>query len=252
MRNPFPPLPAPFSRRDDHIAAQLDGATVLFTTRLGGVSSGPYGSLNLGLWTDDEPARVLENRARVAALAGVPRERFAQGRQVHGATVRRLREPPPEGDPQPADGQATSVLGVAPIVLTADCLPVALVARGAVAMVHCGWRGLAGGIVSEGVGATRELSGGGDIVAAIGPGAGRCCYEVGEEVHAAFTRRGNAAREGRNLDLKAIARVELEEAGVQRVHDVGLCTICGPEELFFSHRRDGGITGRQAGAAWLS
>ncbi len=252
MRNPFPPLPVPFSRRDDHIAAQLDGATVLFTTRLGGVSSGPYGSLNLGLWTDDEPARVLENRARVAGLAGVPRERFAQGRQVHGATVRRLREPPPGGDPQPADGQATSMLGVAPIVLTADCLPVALVARGAVAMVHCGRRGLASGIVSEGVRATRELSGGGDIVAAIGPGAGRCCYEVGEEVHAAFTRHGDAAREGRNLDLKAIARLELEEAGVREVHDVGLCTICGPEELFFSHRRDGGITGRQAGAAWLS
>ncbi|MEJ7715269.1 MAG: laccase domain-containing protein [Thermoleophilaceae bacterium] len=86
----------------------------------------------------------------------------------------------------------------------------------------------------------------------MGPGAGRCCYEVGEEVHASFTRHGDAAREGRRLDLKAIARRELEEAGVGEVHDVGLCTICGPAELFFSHRRDGGVTGRQAGAAWLS
>jgi len=245
-------LPPPFAARGDHIFAEVDGATVLFTTRLGGVSEGPYRSLNLGLWTDDERARVLENRERVAGLAGIPGERFAQGRQVHGATVRRLREPPSDGEPQPGDGQATSVRGVATIVLTADCLPVALVGRGAVAMLHCGWRGLAGGIVPRGVAAMRELSPGERIVAAIGPGAGRCCYEVGEEVHASFTRHGDSAREGRNLDLKAIARRELEEAGAGEVHDVALCTICGPAELFFSHRRDGGVTGRQAGVAWLS
>ncbi len=244
-------LPAPFAARGDHIFAQLDGATVLFTTRLGGVSEGPYHSLNLGLWTDDERVRVLENRERVAGLAAIPRERFAQGRQVHGAAVRRLRGPPPEGDPHPADGQATAVHGVAAIVLTADCIPVALVARGSVAMLHCGWRGLAGGIVAEGVAAMRELGAGERIVAAIGPGAGRCCYEVGEEVHASFTRHGDIAREGRNLDLKAIARRDLEDADVAEVHDVDMCTICGPGELFFSHRRDGGVTGRQAGAAWL-
>ncbi|MGI8593761.1 MAG: polyphenol oxidase family protein [Solirubrobacteraceae bacterium] len=251
MSGPFH-LRSPFAARGNHIVAELSGATVLFTTRLGGVSEGPYRSLNLGLWTDDERARVLENRARVAGLAAIPRERFAQGRQVHGATVRRLCEPPPEGEAQPADGQATSVPGVAPIVLTADCLPVALVAKGSVAMLHCGWRGLAGGIVGEGIAAMRELGCAGRIVAAIGPGAGGCCYEVGEEVHASFTRHGDAAREGRKLDLKAIARRELEEAGVGEVHDVGLCTICGPGEVFFSHRRDGGGTGRQAGAAWLS
>ena len=245
-------LPSPFAVDGDHILAELDQVTVLFTTRRGGVSEGPYRSLNLGLWTDDERARVLENRERVAGLTTIPRERFAQGRQVHGATVRRLREPPPGGEPQPADGQATSVPGVAPIVLTADCLPVALGARGAVAMLHCGWRGLAGGIVAEGIAAMRELTADERIVAAIGPGAGRCCYEVGEEVHASFAHLGDAARAGRNLDLKGIARQQLEAAGVAEVHDVGMCTICGPEELLFSHRRDGGVTGRQAGVAWLS
>jgi YfiH family protein len=143
------------------------------------------------------------------------------------------------------------VPGVAPVVLVADCLPIALAADGAVAMVHAGWRGLAGGVIAEGMRAVRGLGAEGDVVAAIGPGAGVCCYEVGEEVHAAFAGHGDAVRDGRNLDLKAIARRELEAAGVAEVHDVDLCTMCGDPSLFFSHRRDGGVTGRQAGVAWL-
>jgi copper oxidase (laccase) domain-containing protein len=109
----------------------------------------------------------------VAAQAGVARERNAQGRQVHGAQVRRVTAPP-HGAPPDADGQATALAGVAPVVLVADCLPIALVAREAVAMLHAGWRGLAGGIVGEGVAALREL-GAGAFGAAIGPGAGPCC-----------------------------------------------------------------------------
>ena len=96
----------------------------------------------------------------------------------------------------------------------------------------------------------RELGGEGDIVAAVGPGAGGCCYEVGEEVHAAFAAHGDAVRRGRNIDLKAIAARELGAAGVAAVHDVGICTMCADPELFYSHRRDGGITGRQVGVAW--
>jgi copper oxidase (laccase) domain-containing protein len=118
-------------------------------------------------------------------------------------------------------------------------------------MLHGGWRGLAAGIVEEGVRALRELAGEARIAAAIGPGAGPCCYEVGSEVHAAFADHAEAHR-GRNLDLKAIARAELERAGVQTVHDVALCTICSDPSLFYSHRRDHGITGRQAGIAWLT
>jgi purine-nucleoside/S-methyl-5'-thioadenosine phosphorylase / adenosine deaminase len=244
-------LAAPFRAAGEHIAADLGGTHVLFTTRRGGVSTGPYTSLNLGLWTDDEPNHVHANRDHLAELAGVARGRFAQGRQVHGTHVRALADPPdPHEEPAPADGQATSVPGVAPIVLVADCLPIAVAAPGAVAMLHAGWRGLAGGVLAEGVRALRELGGGEPVVAAIGPGAGGCCYEVGEEVHTAFAAHGDAVRRGNNLDLKAIARRELEAAGVREVHDVDICTICADPALFFSHRRDGGITGRQAGVAW--
>jgi polyphenol oxidase len=244
-------LEPPFRAAGEHIAADLPGARALFTTRRGGVSTGPYTSLNLGLFTDDEPARVHANRDRLAALVGVPRGRFQQGRQVHGAHVRALSaRPDPHEEPAPADGQATSVPGVAPIVLVADCLPIALAARGAVGMVHAGWRGLAGGVMAEGVRAIRALGGSGPMVAAIGPGAGGCCYEVGDEVQAMFAAHGDAVRNGRNLDLKAIARRELQAAGVAAVHDVGICTLCAEPGLFYSHRRDGGVTGRQAGVAW--
>jgi YfiH family protein len=247
-------LPSPFRREGDHIAIDLAGARVLFTTRRGGVSEGPFSTLNLGLWTDDDPDRVSENRERLAGLVGLPRERFAQGRQVHGATVRALTDPPdPTAEPAPADGQATSRAEVAPIVLVADCLPIALAAEGGVAMLHGGWRGLAGGVVEEGVAALRTLGIDGPIEAAIGPGAGPCCYEVGPEVLNAFAATPAAVRgaNGRGwLDLKAVARSRLVGVGVDVHHDVDLCTICSDPSLFFSHRRDGGVTGRQAGVVW--
>jgi polyphenol oxidase len=246
--------PAPFRREGEHFAIDLPGGCVLFTTRRGGVSRGPYATLNLGAFTGDEPADVEVNRERLAELVGIPTERFAQGRQVHEATVLRHREPPDPAERRRAvaDGQATDAADVAPIVLVADCVPVALVAPGAVAMLHCGWRGLAGGIVAEGAAALRELGAGNEIEAAIGPGAGRCCYEVGEEVHAAFADLGPDVRDGRRLDLKLVARRQLEAAGVGATHDIDLCTMCSDPDVFFSHRRDGGVTGRQAGVAWRS
>jgi YfiH family protein len=245
-------LEAPFRAAGEHIAVDLPGAHVLFTTRRGGVSTGPYASLNLGLWTEDDPADVSENRDRLAAEVGVPRRRFQQGFQVHASHVRALAEPPdPDAELTPADGQATSVPSVAPVVVVADCLPIAVVAPGAVAMLHAGWRGLHAGVVADGVRAVRELGGSGPVAAAIGPGAGGCCYEVGDEVHAAFAGYGPAVRNGRNVDLKAVARRELEVAGATEVHDVGVCTLCADPGLFFSHRRDGARTGRQAGVAWL-
>jgi YfiH family protein len=244
---------APFYEFGEHFAVDLDGARVVFTTRRGGFSSGPYESLNLGRLTADRPEDVRRNRAALKEQLGV---QPAYIRQVHGTAVRRVVEQPV--DPTDAvelpefDGQATAMPGVAPMVMTADCLPVGVAGAGAVAMLHAGWRGLAGGILAEGVAALRELGAEGSLAAAIGPGAGPCCYEVGEEVHAAFTDQDLDIRRGRNLDLKAIAREQLRRAGVEVVHDVGLCTICGDPTLLFSHRRDGGITGRQAGLAWLS
>jgi YfiH family protein len=226
-----------FASVGEHLGIVLPGGTALFTTRRGGVSEGPFASLNLGLWTDDDPERVRANRARVERLGG---GRLAQAHQVHGTTV---VEADPDVVPD-ADGHVTAQPGVAPVVLVADCVPVALVAPEAVGVLHAGWRGLAGGILGEGVDRLRAL-GASTIAAAIGPGAGPCCYEVGPEVHAAF------GTSGRTVDLKAIARARLEEAGVEAVHDCGLCTMCDPER-FFSHRRDGGITGRQAGVVWRS
>jgi YfiH family protein len=158
----------------------------------------------------------------------------------------------PEGATE-SDGQVTATRGVAPMVLTADCLGIVIAARDAVGAVHAGWRGLAGGVIANGVAHVRAVSGStGRCAAAIGPGAGPCCYEVGEEVHAEFAGYGEGARRGRNLDLKAIAAAQLRAAGVDAVYDVGLCTICGDPELFYSHRRDRGVTGRQAAIAWLS
>jgi polyphenol oxidase len=236
-----------------HIALDLPGAQVLFTTRHGGVSRGPFESLNLGVLTDDERAHVRTNQRRVAEAVGIPFERFARGMQVHGTTVRSLAEAPEPGATlEPADGQATNVPGVAASVLVADCLPVAIAGPGAVAMLHCGWRGLADGILSEGVRALRGLGADGPLHAAIGPGIGPCCFEVGDEVRERFAAHGEEVRNGRNLDLKLIARRELEAAGVEEVLDVELCTYCAGGEPFFSHRRDAGVTGRQAGIAWLS
>ena len=142
------------------------------------------------------------------------------------------------------DAQATATPGLAPLVMVADCLPVAVAGPDGVAMLHCGWRGLAAGVIERGV---REV---GAEAAAIGPGIGPCHYEVGDEVLEAFSALGDGVAEGRMLDLREVARRLLAQAGVERVEVSELCTSCEPE-LFFSHRRDDGDTGRQAGLVWI-
>jgi hypothetical protein len=239
-------LPAPFKPDGEHIAIELAGARALFTTRRGGESRGTFASLNLGLLTDDDPAAVAANRARLERAYDVE---LAWGRQVHGDRVLRRDAAGPGED---ADAQLTTTDGLAPMVLGADCVIIALAARGAVGAVHAGWRGLAAGVIARAVAELHELAARAPVAAAIGPGAGRCCYEVGTEVHERFAEYAGLARQGRNLDLKAIARAQLRAAGVAAVHDVGLCTICSDPDLFYSHRRDGGRTGRQAALVWLS
>jgi YfiH family protein len=240
--------------REEHEArwleAELPGARAAFTTRLGGVSSAPYASLNLGLLTGDDRTSVLSNRERAAHLAGRDPRGVLNGHQVHAAEVVTRDEAPdpsPWTEPGPglpeADGQVTRAPDLTPAVLVADCLPIALAGPDGVAMLHCGWRGLAAGIVERGA---RAVDAG---AAAIGPGIGPCCYEVGEEVLAAFEALGEGIADGRMLDLAEVARRLLEEAGVGSVEVAGLCTSCEPE-LFYSHRRDGERTGRQAGLAW--
>jgi polyphenol oxidase len=228
------------------IDVELPGGRVAFSTRRGGVSEGPYESLNLGILTDDDRDRVDENRGLLAGDLGLPRERIAMGWQVHGADLREWEGPPPDGEPlEKVDGHATGVPGLGLLVLVADCLPVALVAPGRVAMLHCGWRPLAAGLVEKALASFSEPP-----VAAIGPGIGRCCYEVGDEVLAEFADLDGVA-DGRMLDLRLVVRRKLEAAGLTRIEDVDLCTSCRPD-LFFSHRRDNGVTGRQGGIAWLT
>ena len=136
------------------------------------------------------------------------------------------------------------------MVLAADCVPVVLSAQGAVAAVHAGWRGMAAGVLEQGVAALGALAPGREMHAAIGPCAGSCCYEVGAEVLAALGIPGPPAGSRKAmLDLRAAARERLAAAGVEQVQDVDLCTIC--DRRLFSHRRQGAAAGRQAAVAWL-
>lgn len=247
------------------LEADLGGARAAFSTRLGGVSEAPFDRLNLGVLTEDLMIAVVENRNRLAAALGFNPARIPIGLQVHGGDLAHHAGPQmpspfalPGGPLPEVDGHVVSIPGVAPLVFTADCLPVALSGPGGVAMLHCGWRGLAAGIVAAGAEAV------GATAAAIGPGIGACCYEVGPEVLSAFAHLGDgiAAADGpksragddisahRRLDLVEVARRLLLAAGVERIEAAGLCTSCEPE-LFFSHRRDAGRTGRQGGLVWI-
>jgi len=228
--------------------AQLgDPYRVVFSSRLGGVSEGPYESLNLGILTEDEPERVVENRRRLCATVGVDPETATMAWQAHGAKVLRAdgRGIVRPGTPlERCDGLWTEEPGRGLMLLTADCLPVALAranGKPGLAVLHVGWRGLLGGIVEAGV----EALGGGPLRAAIGPGIGACCFEVGEEVAEPFRARfGPDVLVDGNLDLVAPTERALRAAGAEAVGRVDLCTSC-EEELFFSHRRDQGLTGRQ-------
>jgi len=221
---------------------------VVFSTREGGVSEGPFASLNLGRATADEPERVDENRRRLCAEVGADLDALTMNYQHHSADVLKAR-PGARGDR--ADGLWTDERGLPLLALAADCLPIALArangSRPALAVLHAGWRGLLGGIAASGVAAV----GGGLVSAAIGPGIGPCCYDVGEEVAARFRRAfGLGLVQGGRLDLWSSAERALRAAGCVRVDRVDVCTACNPDR-FFSHRRDEGLTGRQGVLAYI-
>ncbi len=218
------------------------GYTVAFTTRTGGVSAAPYDSLNLTIGTGDDRTRVAENRRLACEAVGVPPTTLAFNRQVHSASVHRARA---GARGAPGDGLWSDEPGVSMLAMSADCLPIA-VARStgdpALAVLHAGWRGLAGGVVAAGVsallsGVTQRPR----LTAIIGPAIGPCCYEVGPEVSQLF--ESDLTRDGK-LDLWSAAERALRAAGAERVERVDLCTRCHPE-LFFSHRRDGRARGVQ-------
>jgi polyphenol oxidase len=213
---------------------------VAFSTRVGGVSEGPFSSLNLGRRTGDDVERVDENRRRLCAEIDAHEERLALNYQVHGTTVNRARA----GERgAPGDGLWTDERGLPVLALAADCVPVAIVrtdGEPAAAVVHAGRIGVLAGALAS---AVRTL--GGTVAAAVGPAAGPCCYEVGEEVAQPYRERfGEDIVRGRRLDLWRAAEMDLYEAGVVSVQRTNLCTICNPQ-LFFSHRRDGKPRGVQ-------
>ncbi len=220
---------------------------VAFSTRRGGVSAGPYESLNLGLLTDDAAEHVEENRRRLCEAVGAEPARLAMNRQVHAATVNRA-EPGERG--REGDGLWTDAPGVPMLKVTADCLPVVLARQNGepgLTLLHAGRLGLLEGILEAGV----ATLGGRSVAAVVGPGIGPCCYEVGDEIADAYCARfGAAALHGRTLDLWTAAERVLREAGVTSVERLDVCTACNSE--FFSHRRDGGVTGRQGVVGYVT
>jgi YfiH family protein len=215
---------------------------VVFTSRVGGVSQGPYASLNLGRRTGDDVDRVDENRRRACAEIGADPEALALNYQVHSSLVHRAQA---GSRGEKGDGLWTDEPGLPVLAMSADCVPVAIVRangdRPAVAVAHVGWRGLLAGIVES----TVAALGHGELAAAVGPSIGPCCFEVREDVSEPFRARfGHGIVEGGRLDLWRAVEETLRDAGVAEVERLDLCTSCRPE-LFFSHRRDGKPRGVQ-------
>ena len=214
---------------------------VVFSTRLGGVSEGPFESLNLGRRTGDDVERVDENRKRLCSTIGADEERLALGYQTHSTIVNRAQA---GSRGIPGDALWTDEPGVPIVTLGADCALIALVRTNgdapALAVLHAGWRGLADGIVEA---AAQAL--GGRLAAIVGPAIGPCCYEVREDVAGRFRDRfGPGIVSGGKLDLWTAAEQAVREAGATDVERLDLCTACRPD-LFFSERRTGRPRGTQ-------
>lgn len=237
------------------------GVEVVSSLRVGGVSKGAWASLNLGDHVGDDPAAVRRNRDRLREALGLPSEPQWL-RQVHGTGV---VEALPDGIIREGDAAWTRQPGVVCAVLTADCLPVVLVARDGseLAVAHCGWRGLAAGILARALASLRSPPV--MLRAWLGPAIAQPAFEVGPEVRESFLA---AARDGESrkriaaafvssrmtrgkyhADLYALAREALHALDVLAVSGGGRCTAAEPE-AFFSYRRDG-VTGRMATLAWI-
>jgi YfiH family protein len=220
-------------------SVELRHATAVFT----GIAEG-----DLGRTTGEPDAAVVANRAGLLENLGL--SGVLVPAQVHGAGVVQAAEAAGYrvGGVE-ADALVTAAPSQALAVHVADCLPIVVAGAGGLAVIHAGWRGLAGGVIESAVERLRALTGEEPLEAVVGPGAGGCCYEAGPEVHAALA--GYGASTGRLIDLRSVARAKLAACGVASIGAVELCTLCAPPGLLFSYRRDGPQTGRQAGIAWL-
>jgi hypothetical protein len=252
-----------------YLKPRLDGETVVagFTTRHEGVSRHPYNSLNLGSNTLDSPHNVEGNRSLLARGFGATLDRFLTVTQVHGTDLLVIDSPNPEFShflKLECDGIITNQPGLMIAVCVADCVPILLhdPVHRVVAALHAGWQGTVGNIAGKGVEAMASLFGSSpkEIHAAIGPSISGCCYEVDAPVRDAFRKQGlpwelHAREKGEGkwlLDLARANRQQLIDAGLAsgEIESAELCVSCN-QELFFSYRRDGGDTGRQAGFIML-
>lgn len=244
---------------------QAGGAAHGFSTRLGGVSEGIFATLNLGMNRGDQADRVEENYRRFCAAIGVDRAGVVCASQVHGDTVRTVTSADlgvglEQSEPWQADGLITDVPGAVLTIFTADCLPILLYdpVRRVVGAVHAGWRGTALGIAARAVERMVDCYGCDrlDILAAIGPGISKCCFETHEDVPNAMTEAMGASAlhciqvlpTGKfHVDLKALNARRLESAGLDPSHIAvsADCTACLPEK-YWSHRYTRGERGSQA------
>lgn len=229
----------------------------VISTRLGGVSTGSYASLNLGNHVGDAPENVAENRRRFCQQMPRPPVWL---RQVHGAQVVRLEE---KLDPDnPADSCYTTLANAPCAVMVADCLPVLFCDKAGtvVAAAHAGWRGLAAGVLQNTVAAMNVPPD--EIMTYLGPAIGPDAFEVGADVRTTFIASNPASDkafedigEGKYLaDIYQLARLALKNVGVTAVYGGTFCTVI-EREKFFSHRRDshrGGSSGRMAAAIWIA
>lgn len=229
-----------------------------FTTRLGGQTAAPYDSFNLGRHIKDPQLQedALSNRKKLLQSLDLDYESAAIPGQVHSANVRVVESASPRPELKEVDGLLTSSTQLALMLHFADCVPVIIYDRvkRRLGIFHAGWRGTAAKIVVVGVELMIREYGSlsADMIAAVGPAIGRCCYPTGTDVVEALSSTVKypqslfAQLDGATSpDLKAINAMQLIEAGVGEVDISDWCTACNPE-IFYSHRQSGGVTGRQA------
>ncbi len=235
-----------------------------FIGRRGGRSVGPFAGLNVSLRVGDEAEAVKNNICDIKHAVGIHDGRIVTMKQVHGDGIIEVTDKE-QKDAGEADAMLTRERETYLSILTADCVPILLVApkRKAVAVVHAGWRGTLAGIAAKMVRLLQEKYdiGPADIEAALGPSIGACCYEIKDDVAGPLLKqwgaRAESSLERRDgkwfLDLRRLNREILTDAGISRtrVFEIGPCTSCASDE-FFSYRREGAETGRQLSfIGWL-
>ena len=238
----------------------VKGVVHAFTTREGGISSGPYASLNLSQNTPDDRAHIASNRQTVLSALGRPDAAWISAHQVHGQTV--VQVTANAGRSLEADGLWTDDPDCVVAVLVADCVPILMADRDgrALAAVHAGWRGTRDRVAKIMVERLAQAGFPPDhLRVAIGPAIGPCCFSIGEDVAEELAAVApdedlvRPAEDGRlRADLWGLNRRIIQAAGVpaEWIEELRVCTACSSE--FFSHRADGGTTGRQAAVIGLA